>query len=181
LSWVIIWSRFPEKHQPCSPWEPDGAAVRNRRFRRPGNSRTQGHAGQHVRGTSTAQRRWGGGESGIDTQTTDPLRPIAIAWLKSRLNSVKICWPLWRRLWKFLFFGEKNFRQRIIFAGEKTFSPSSPKVVSPSSFSRSLAELLRFWKTRTVWFSALSGAEHLTLLVGKEAVSCCPDPSFWFA
>jgi hypothetical protein len=28
---------------------------------------------------------------------------------------------------------EKELRLRIIFAGEKTFSPSSPKAVSPSS------------------------------------------------
>ena len=35
---------------------------------------------------------------------------------------------------KVLFFGEKNFRLRIIFTGEKTFSLSSPKAVSPSSF-----------------------------------------------
>jgi hypothetical protein len=30
---------------------------------------------------------------------------------------------------------EKELRLRIIFAGEKTFSPSSPKAVSPPSFS----------------------------------------------
>jgi len=33
------------------------------------------------------------------------------------------------------FSSEKVIRLRIIFAGEKTFSPSSPKAVSPSSFS----------------------------------------------
>ena len=33
------------------------------------------------------------------------------------------------------FSSEKELRQRIIFAGEKAFSPSSPKAVSPSSFS----------------------------------------------
>ena len=32
------------------------------------------------------------------------------------------------------FLWRKNSRLRIIFAGEKTFSPSSPKAVSPSSF-----------------------------------------------
>ena len=31
---------------------------------------------------------------------------------------------------------EKELRLGIIFAGEKTFSPSSPKAVSPSSFSQ---------------------------------------------
>ena len=30
---------------------------------------------------------------------------------------------------------EKELRLRIIFAGEKPFSPSRPKAVSPSSFS----------------------------------------------
>jgi hypothetical protein len=30
---------------------------------------------------------------------------------------------------------EKELRQRIIFAGEKTYSPSSPKAVSPSTSS----------------------------------------------